>query len=693
MFVLNNSYYTLDKKAEFVKCAVESGKFKGNSKGIKYLDLACSFDIETSSFKELGEKRVVCYIWQFGLNGQVIIGRTLEEFVDFIKWLSVELKLNEKRRLMCFVHNLSYEFQFIRKYFVWLKTISNKERSPIMALSDIFVEFRCSYLLSGYNLETLAKNLTKYKVEKLVGNLDYDLIRHSETPLTDKEIAYCVNDVLVVMAYIQEEIERVGRLADLPTTKTGYVRRYVKKACMGRNKKDTSKWISYGRLMSKLTLNADSYTMLKQAFQGGFTHANATHVNKTLENVSSYDFTSSYPYVMLAEKFPMSAPTHVMPHSESEFAYYLKNFCCTIMVKFTDVISKVNESVLSVSKCLQVENPVVDNGRVTCADSLVTVMTETDYFIYRNCYSIANMEILKMDIYRKGYLPVDFVKAIIKLYKDKTELKGVEGKETEYLVSKGMLNSCYGMSVTDIVRDSFEYDNENSQWLTEKPNLEESIEKYNKKKGRFLFYAWGVWVTAYARYNLMKAILQLGTDYIYADTDSVKFFNLEKNQHIFDNYNREVEEKLKTVAQERGIDFNDFQPATIKGVRKLIGVFDYEGTYSKFKTLGAKRYLYEDKGGLHLTVAGVSKKQGVRYIENFDMFTYGLKFPAEYTGKLTHTYLDDSIEGTVTDYMGVPYSYKTLSGVHLEKTGYDMTITSEYEKYLESLGGIERYEI
>lgn len=692
MFVLNDNYYTLEQKSEFVKCALDGGKFKGNSKKIKYLDLPCSFDIETSSFMRLGEKQVVCYIWQFGLNGQVIIGRTLEEFVDFIKWLSDELKLNDKRRLMCFVHNLSYEFQFIRKYFVWLKTISNKERSPIMALSDIFVEFRCSYLLSGYSLEVLAKNLTKYKVEKLVGNLDYELIRHSNTPLTDKEIAYCINDVLVVMAFIQEEIERVGRLADLPTTKTGYVRRYVKKACMGRNKKDTSKWFSYGRLISRLTLDAESYTMLKQAFQGGFTHANATHVNQTLENVSSYDFTSSYPYVMLAEKFPMSTPIKVMPKNETEFAYYLKNFCCSMTVKFTDIISKANDNFISLSKCSQIENPIVDNGRVVCADSLTTTITEVDYFIYRNTYSIANMEILKMNVYKKDYLPLDFVKAIIKLYKDKTELKGVEGKDVEYLVSKGMLNSCYGMCVTDIVRDSFEYDNDNHQWLTKKPNLEESIGKYNKKKGRFLFYAWGVWVTAYARYNLIKSILQLGNDYVYADTDSVKFFNLEKNQHIFDNYNIEVEMKLKQVAQARGIDFEDFQPSTVKGVKKLIGVFDYEGTYSRFKTLGAKRYLYEDNG-LHLTVAGVSKKQGVKYIKDFDMFTYNLKFPPEYTGKLTHTYLDDCIEGIVIDYCGQPYEYKTLSGVHLEKTGYDMTLASDYESYLESLGGIERYEI
>ena len=51
------------------------------------------------------------------------------------------------------------------------------------------------------------------------------------------------------------------------------------------------------------------------------------------------------------------------------------------------------------------------------------------------------------------HLPKEIIETILKLYKDKTELKGVEGKETEYLHSKELLNSIYGMCVTSIVHD------------------------------------------------------------------------------------------------------------------------------------------------------------------------------------------------------------------------------------------------
>lgn len=66
-----------------------------------------------------------------------------------------------------------------------------------------------------------------------------------------------------------------------------------------------------------------------------------------------------------------------------------------------------------------------------------------------------------MYCYKKDYLPTPFVKSILHLYESKTKLKGVEGKEVEYLNSKEMLNSCYGMSVTNPLRDEFTY---NGEW-------------------------------------------------------------------------------------------------------------------------------------------------------------------------------------------------------------------------------------
>lgn len=51
----------------------------------------------------------------------------------------------------------------------------------------------------------MGEDLQKYKVEKKVGDLDYNLVRTSSTPLTEQELGYCENDIRVVIAYIQEK--------------------------------------------------------------------------------------------------------------------------------------------------------------------------------------------------------------------------------------------------------------------------------------------------------------------------------------------------------------------------------------------------------------------------------------------------------------------------------------------------------
>ena len=123
--------------------------------------------------------------------------------------------------------------------------------------------------------------------------MDYNLIRHSKTPLSEKEWGYIINDALVVMAHIQEEIERLGDITKLPITKTGYVRNLCKEKCLkGDNRFD------YVKLMRGLQLSVDEYKQLKRAYTGGFTHANINYVDKIISNVHSYDFSSSYPAVI-----------------------------------------------------------------------------------------------------------------------------------------------------------------------------------------------------------------------------------------------------------------------------------------------------------------------------------------------------------------------------------------------------------
>lgn len=626
------------------------------------------------------------------INGRVVFGRTWDEFITVINRLTSFFHLYENRRLIMYVHNLAFEFQFIRKRLEWDSVFSIEQRKPLYALTTGGIEFRDSYLLSGYSLAKLGANLQKYHVRKLVGDLDYSKIRHSKTPMTEKEIAYCENDVLVVSAYIQEEIEKAGNITRLPLTKTGYVRNYCRNKCFygdDRHKTNTKTYQKYRELILSLKLDGEEYKQLKRAFQGGFTHAAARFSGKVEKNVDSIDFTSSYPYVLLSEQFPMSSGRIVEVKTKEEFQKYINLYCCLFDVEFTNLTPKIiNENYISLSRCYQHEKVVVNNGRVVSADKITTTITDVDYTVIEKTYDWDSMTIYNFRIYNRGYLPTNFVKSILKLYSDKTTLKGVEGKEVEYLVSKGMLNSCYGMTVTDIVRDEIIYSDE---WDIEKADVEKDIEHYNKSRNRFLYYPWGVWVTAYARRNLWGGILAFGDDYIYSDTDSIKCINIEKHFDYINSYNNTVKLKLQMAADYHKIDFELFQPKTIKGIKKLIGVWDWEtenNKYTRFKTLGAKRYMIEQDGKINITVAGVNKKTAVPYLVKkygnkiFDAFTNDLTIPKEHTGKMTHTYIDERKTGVITDYLGNKNTYDEYSAVHLENAEYSLSLSQAYIDFL-----------
>lgn len=656
----------------------------------KYLNIPCAFDIETSSFYQDGEKRACMYVWQMGINGACIVGRTWDEFMDTIRTISAVLGLGPEKRMIIYVHNLAYEFQFMRFHLKELieSVFALDERKPVKVELSNGIEFRCSYILSGYSLLTVGKNLVTYKVEKAVGDLDYTLMRHSGTLLTEQELHYMINDILVVMAYIQERIEADGDISRIQLTKTGYVRKLCREACF------KSGFSDYRQLMFNLQLTPEEYILSKRAFQGGFTHASALNVGRVYENVASYDFTSSYPTVLISEKYPMNKGRKVYPKTKEEFEKYLRAYCCIFEIEFTNIEAKyLIENPISSSRCQVIENGVFDNGRVYSADRIRTTITNVDYWIFKAFYNWDTYAYRNLYIYEKAYLPKPMVETILQLYGDKTKLKGVLGSEAEYLSSKEAVNSVYGMLVTDIVRPDITYNKDD--WGIEKKEVAPALEKYNTSISRFSFYPWGVFVTAYARYNLFTGIMACIKEdarYLYADTDSLKVAEYWKIQKYIEKYNQAITAKLERALDYHGLDHDLIRPKTIKGVEKPLGVWDFEGIYT-FKTLGAKRYMTEHGDDLSITVSGVNKFIAVPWLHStygtnekiFKAFDDELIFPEEATGKNTHTYIDYAQDGVLVDYLGISGEYHELSSVHLEGAPYHLNITDEYINYLKGI--------
>ena len=673
-------------------------KYLIKTKGIELFNVCASFDIETYSWKENDQKRAVMYIWQFCINGLCIVGRTWKQFVEMIDAIVEKLGLFEKRRLFIFVHNLSYEFQWIKDRFTWLKVFAVDERKPVYAVADNGIEFRCSYILSGFSLATLAKNL-QYKIKKLE-TLDYKIARHSKTPIKRDEMLYCLNDVKIVVLYLTELLQTEWNLNTIPITNTGFVRRFVRECCMvdAENRKSPYKRMRYNELMLQMTMNVQEYQQLKRAFQGGFTHASTWYSGKLVHNATSRDETSAYPYVLVAMQFPMSSPEHIEIHNEKEFIENLSLYCCCFDICFEGLEATTTfENYISVSRCWERQGIQENNGRIVSARKIWTTITEQDFLIIKKMYRWKKCYVSNFMRFKRDYLPRDFVKAVLTLYADKTKLKDVEEMIREYFAKKGMLNATFGMSVTDPVRTLITYDTE---WKAELPDVEQVLDKYNNDKNRFLYYPWGVWCTAYARKRLLDAILAVGEeDYLYSDTDSVKFLHAEKHQDYFDKENEKTLLYLKDACAFHHLPEKYIRPKTVKGKEKILGVWDFDGDYKSFKALRAKSYMYETYDEeIHLTNAGLNKTKTVPWFYKefgddcilgfydnrmiFEHFNDGLHVPAEATGKNTHTYVDHEIFGTLTDYLGNTAEYHELSFVHLEEATYDLSLTEEYADYI-----------
>ena len=678
-------------------------------------NIPCAFDIETSSFyNDSGDKCACMYIWQFGIDGITIYGRVWEEFIYLLEQLMDYLGLSHRRKLVIYVHNLGYEFQFIRKWFEWDRVFAIKNRRPVYCITGPF-EFRCSLFLSNYSLEKIGDSqLNKYPVKKLTGSLDYSKVRHSQTPLTDSELAYCVNDVRVVMSYIQEKIEHDGSIIDIPLTNTGYVRRYCRLECYGKGE-NKKKLLEYRALMKSLRVSSvDEYKQMERAFMGGFTHASAIWSNKILttpeatfqsdnvvDDMESGDIISSYPGEMVRKYFPMTSFEYVgIVTSESEFQRYLSDYCCIFDIEFTDLQPAVTfENVLSLSRCQTSGKVVVNNGRIVSAELCRTTLTELDYDTVSKFYKWSKKRVINLRIAHRGYLPRDLILAVLNLYQDKTELKGVLGKEVEYLVSKNMINAAFGMMVTSIIRKLYSYSSEDDIWSVEdEADVLSRLTSYNKNFNRFLYYGWGIYVTAHARHSLFKAIYEFGEDYIYSDTDSIKGMNFSKHLPFFKRYNDEVYIELARMCQHYNIDFNMCRPKTSKGEEKVIGTWEIDARYCAFKTAGAKRYMYEyPDGKLSMTVAGVNKKYALPYLLStygsnemvFYIFGDGMFIPEGNTGKQSVTYIDEFTTGLVKDYLGQTIVFNERSSIHMEPQSFYMSLIGDYLKFLEGVEYVE----
>ena len=583
---------------------LKSGKKKPQ---FEYLDAVTAFDIETTVIKKY--EQAIMWSWQFQICGVTVIGREWSQYQAFIAKLNDSIPAG--CRIVCYVHNLSYEWQFIKNLIPITSVFAMDKRKVLRVISDK-IEFRCSYLHSNMSLRQFLKRMG---VNDQKGELDYQKRRYPWTKIDRQELKYIVNDVKGLVEAIETEMQRDGdTLYTIPLTSTGYARREAKAVL-----RSSQRWIK------PLLPDKDTFLALRHAFRGGNTHANrhnagVIHTATPEEPIHSFDISSSYPSVMITERFPQK----FYPADPSLLWLYLKHDKALLIhlvlhdVKLRDPLWGC--PYISLSRCTRTRGEQLDNGRIMICQDAEMYITEVDFNIITSEYDFS-YEIIELWQAQKKRLPKPFRDLLMQQYIDKTKLKGID--EYLYQKTKNRFNANYGMTVQNPVKPELIFQD---GLIIEDPDagFEKALEDYHKKG--WLPYQWGVWVTAYARAKLEAGLQAIPAEaFLYCDTDSIKYIG--NYDYVFDELNkRYLDEALSAVDPE--------------GKRHYLGIFEPDEQYKRFKTLGAKKYAYEDLDGkLHITVSGVSKIAGAKELKKLDNFKEGFIF--RHIEKLITKYNDD----------------------------------------------------
>ena len=630
----------------------------------RYKDVICAFDIETSRLPDIEQS--IMYVWMFHIHTPVnitVMGRTWAELLTF--WQQLHSELGENERLCIFVHNLSYEFQFLRAVHEWepSEVFAVSSRRVLKATMDnLNFEFRCSYLHSNMSLAEYTKKMGA-EHKKLSGEeFDYTKIRYPWTPLTDQEIAYCVHDVLGLCEALTIEMQADGdSLYTFPLTSTGYVRRDAKHA-MRR--------APVGFVKQQLP-DYEIYKMCREAFRGGDTHANRYYAGRILHNVKSADRSSSYPDVVCNCLFPVSPFFRVGSCDFEELVHLMDVRKKALLLRVSITKIRLTDEFwgcpyISRDKCRRIDRGAFDNGRVLTADYLEITITDVDLRIIMQQYSWDDLCATDVAYARYGKLPDSLVQLTIEYYRKKTALKNVAGQEIYYMKSKNKLNSIYGMMAQDPVKQNIIF--LNGLWSEANDDPAELLDKYNSKA--FLCYQWGCWVTAWARFRLQEGIRLAGDNFVYADTDSVKYLG----EIDWEAYNSE------RIADSKRSGAYATDP---QGVTHYMGVYEPDGVYAEFSTLGAKKYAYREKSGgpTKVTIAGVTKAKGGKELDKhggLEAFKPGFIF-REAGG--TEILYNDAPEITSIEREG--HKLHIYPNAVIRDSTYQLGITAEYMALLE----------
>lgn len=567
------------------------------------------------------------------VNEKSLTGRSVVELVETLKKISndfdkISFHHGKTVKVKIYVHNLSYDYTYLYKYLVkefddikefWLDSrhiLKSEFGNIIMCDSLRYLNMSLEKACETYNV----------KHKKLVGTVDYHKLIFTDTPLTDEQWDYQLNDVYGLQECLIADFNANGyTVATAPMTSTGKVRLIVHAA----SDNDENARKEFLRTIPTVL----QYRIMRFVFAGGYTHGNRFYRGVLIDDkilngrkIVHRDFRSFYPSEMRTRLFPIGRIEELKKPTIEDFLnpdYCQWGIIRADGVRLKDV--KCPCPFISSSKldCIQAAK-ICDNGRVLeCDEKFNLFCCDEDLRIYLDQYEFDNLRVVLCYRSKKAPLPKWFTDVIDDYYKRKSDKKAlvkalqkalapeddVFNAEMELLFSKQFLNGLYGMCAMDFCRPEITRDEEGNIMTgaikyTEQINKHYGIYKNRpaKRSNGFLPYQWAIYVTAYCRSALYEMMCIVGENFLYADTDSIFYMSdedIEKKINAVNKY--KYDEAIKKGAY----------ITTDNGEIITYDSFDYEDSATQFKFLHSKCYAYVNAGTgkLKVTIAGVATRR------------------------------------------------------------------------------------
>ena len=460
-------------------------------------------DFETTT--ETEDCRVWAYsVTEIGNTEFFKYGTTIESFMNLMK--------NHNDSTFYF-HNLKFDGEFIMNYLfrngfthTEEKILKDNQFSTLISDKGQFYSIRIQFdngskvtiydslKILPFSVEQISKafGLPMKKLE-----IDYKAAREVGHILTEQEIAYIKNDVVIV----------AEALAIL-------FKQGLNKMTQGSNAMSDYKKVIGNKEFTRHFPPPDYDADIRQAYRGGFTYLQPKYADKDIDNGIVLDVNSLYPYVMHERLLPYGEGIFFEGEYKQDELYplYVQMFRCNFELKENHIPTIQIKH--SLSFC-PTEYLTSSNG-----EDVTLTLTSVDMELFKEHYNLYNVEYFSGWKF-KGSTEL-FKPYIDKWYKIKQE-STLNGNKPMRTLAKLMQNALYGKFAL------------NPRVQSKIPYYEDNRVKYRYGEVEYrnpVYIPVGCFVTAWARDKTIRAAQNCYNRFVYADTDSLQLIGTDYPEEL-----------------------------------------------------------------------------------------------------------------------------------------------------------------